>query len=79
MANMNVRIESDSMGQIEVGADNFSLRRGHHLGERISLDVLHAGHARPPPREVVGIANDLPQLGHGRGDGTAATRGGHDR
>ena len=65
--------------EVEVGAHEFALARAHHLGERVLLDVLHARHARPPARQVVGVADDLPQLLGGCGDRAAATRGGHGR
>ena len=42
-----------------------------------SVDVLDARHARPPARQVVGVADHLPQLLRGRGDRAAAARGGH--
>ena len=41
------------------------------------LDRLHPAHARPPAREMVGIAHDLPQLLCRRGDRAGATRGRH--
>ncbi len=47
---------------VEVGAHDLALRGLHHLGERASSHVLDALHARPPARQVVGVADDLPQL-----------------
>src|SRR5262249_45774420 len=68
-----------ALDELVVGTDEFPPRGPHHLRERALLHVLHVVHARPPPGQMVRIADQQPQLLHRRGDRTAATHGRHDR
>ena len=63
--------------EVEVGPHEFALAGGEHLREGAPLDVLHAGHPRPPARQVMGVADQLPELIRGGRDRAAATCGGH--
>jgi hypothetical protein len=46
----------------EVGAYESASSGLQDLCEGIRLDTLHARHARPPARKVVGVADELPEL-----------------
>ena len=69
---------ASSQRDAEVGAHEFALACPHHLGEGVRVDVLDARHPRPPARQVMRVAQQLPELLRRGGDRAAATRGGHD-
>ena len=48
--------------ELEVRAHDPPLAGAHHLSEGSRDDILHALHPRPPARQVVGIADQLPQI-----------------
>jgi len=63
--------------QREVDADRASLLGQVHLGKAGFTDSLHPVHARPPPRLVVRILDQLPDLLRRGSDHAAAARSRH--
>ena len=65
------------LDDVEVGAHRHALGGRQHLREGLPLDALHARHARPPARQVVGVADDRPQLLGRRAQRSRAAHGRH--